>query len=167
LLYFKEADWHYAPVSRGAGRRKADVLRLYPMNLIRLIPAEGSDTTKLPPPHGREFFAFWRMQRCGKVEWWNDGLQRKLFIVDLGVIANYPIFQHFIIPENPMFLTVNGEKVEHRGDGTVPALLAELGATPEHTALTVNGDLVFSKQWNDFKFTDGDTVEVLTFVGGG
>ena len=66
-----------------------------------------------------------------------------------------------------MFLTVNGEKTEHRGDGTVSALLAELGATPEHTALTVNGDLVFSKDWAHFKLTDGDTVEVLTFVGGG
>ena len=87
-----------------------------------------------------------------------------------------------------MFLTVNGEKYEHRGDGTVPALLAELGATPEHTAVTVNGDLVFSKDWtraagesafgiskrsdpkgsgNNFKLNDGDTVEVLTFVGGG
>jgi thiazole synthase len=46
-----------------------------------------------------------------------------------------------------MFLTVNGEKFKHGGDGTVPALLAELGATPEHTALTVNGELVFSKDW--------------------
>jgi thiamine biosynthesis protein ThiS len=66
-----------------------------------------------------------------------------------------------------MFLTVNGGKIEHSGDGTIPALLTELGATPEHTALTVNGDLVFSKHWNNFKLNDGDTVEVLTFVGGG
>jgi thiamine biosynthesis protein ThiS len=66
-----------------------------------------------------------------------------------------------------MFLTVNGEKYEHRGDGTVPALLAELGATPEHTAVTVNGELVPSKHWNHLKLNDGDTVEVLTFVGGG
>ncbi len=66
-----------------------------------------------------------------------------------------------------MFLTVNGEKYEHRGDGTVPALLAELGATPEHTAVTVNGELVPSKHWNHFKLNDGDAVEVLTFVGGG
>ena len=66
-----------------------------------------------------------------------------------------------------MFLTVNGEKYEHLGDGTVSALLAKLGATPEHTALTVNGDLVFSKDWKNFKLNDGDTVEVLTFVGGG
>ena len=66
-----------------------------------------------------------------------------------------------------MFLTVNGEKYDHLGNGTVPALLSELGATPEHTALTVNSDLVFSKDWKNFKLNDGDTVEVLTFVGGG
>ena len=66
-----------------------------------------------------------------------------------------------------MQLIINGEGHEHTGDGTVPALLAELGATPEHSALTVNGDLVFSKDWKTFKLTDGDAVEVLTFVGGG
>jgi len=66
-----------------------------------------------------------------------------------------------------MFLTVNGEKFEHGGDGTVLALLSELGATPEHTALTVNGELVFSKHWKNFKLNNGDAVEVLTFVGGG
>ena len=66
-----------------------------------------------------------------------------------------------------MFLIVNSEKYEHRSGGTVPALLAELGATPEHTAVTVNGDLVPSKHWNNFKLNDGDAVEVPTFVGGG
>ncbi len=66
-----------------------------------------------------------------------------------------------------MQLTVNGESHEHTGDGTIPALLAELGAKPEHTALTVNGDLIFSKDWKTFKLTAGDAVEALTFVGGG
>ena len=66
-----------------------------------------------------------------------------------------------------MFLTVNGEKVERGGDETVATLLAELGATPEHTALTVNGELVFSKDWKTHKLNSGDIVEVLTFVGGG
>jgi len=66
-----------------------------------------------------------------------------------------------------MNLIVNGESHEHNGDESVPALLSELGANPEHTALTVNGDLVFSKVWKNFKLTDGDAVEVLTFVGGG
>lgn len=66
-----------------------------------------------------------------------------------------------------MFLTVNGEKFKHGGNGSVGALLAELGAAPEHTAVTVNSDIVFSKDWKTFKLKDGDTVEVLTFVGGG
>jgi len=66
-----------------------------------------------------------------------------------------------------MRLTVNGKSHDHTGDGTVPALLAELGANPEHSAITVNGNLVFSKHWKNFKLTDGDGVEVLTFVGGG
>jgi len=66
-----------------------------------------------------------------------------------------------------MNLMVNGESHEHNDDRTVPSLLAELGANPEHSALTVNGDLVFSKDWNFFKLTDGDAVEVLIFVGGG
>lgn len=66
-----------------------------------------------------------------------------------------------------MNLVVNGRKFEHGGDGTVSALLAELGATPEHTALTVNGELVFSKDWKTFELNNDDTVEILTFVGGG
>lgn len=66
-----------------------------------------------------------------------------------------------------MQLTVNGESHEHTGDGSVTALLAELGANAEHSAATVNGDLVVSKDWNTFRLNDGDSVEVLTFVGGG
>ncbi len=66
-----------------------------------------------------------------------------------------------------MFLTVNDEKLEYGGAATVPALLADLGAVPEHTALTVNGDLVSSRHWKTFTLTDGDIIEILTFVGGG
>ena len=66
-----------------------------------------------------------------------------------------------------MNLIVNEKAHKHTGDGSVPALLAELGATPEHTALTVNGELVFSNTWPTVRFTDGDTIELLTFVGGG
>jgi thiamine biosynthesis protein ThiS len=66
-----------------------------------------------------------------------------------------------------MNIKVNGESHEHTGDGSVTALLAELGANPEHSATTVNSELVFSKDWKTFKLSDGDAVEVLTFVGGG
>lgn len=66
-----------------------------------------------------------------------------------------------------MLLTVNGEKQKFSGDTSISALLDELGATPEHTALTVNGDIVFSKDWKTFELNEGDSIEVLTFVGGG
>ena len=66
-----------------------------------------------------------------------------------------------------MHLIVNGEPYEHGGDGSLCSLLSELGATPEHTALTVNGELLFSKDRSTCNLAEGDTVEVLTFVGGG
>lgn len=66
-----------------------------------------------------------------------------------------------------MNLTVNGKTHELAGGSGIPALLAELGANPEHSAVTVNGDLVASRHWNHFKLSEGNTVEVLTFVGGG
>jgi len=64
-------------------------------------------------------------------------------------------------------LILNGSSHEHKGGGTVAALLDEMGANPEHSAVTVNGEIVFSKDWKTTPLNDGDTVEVLTFVGGG
>ena len=66
-----------------------------------------------------------------------------------------------------MKLTVNGEPHEHQGDGTVDALLEELGANKEHTALMVNGDVVSSNDWKTTTLNENDEVEMLVFVGGG
>ena len=66
-----------------------------------------------------------------------------------------------------MKLTVNGEPHEHQGDGTVDALLEELGANKEHTALMVNGDVVSSNDWKTTTLRENDNVEMLVFVGGG
>ncbi len=66
-----------------------------------------------------------------------------------------------------MNLTVNGEAHEHRGNGTVDALLEELGATKAHTALMVNGTVISSNDWETTMLNENDTVEMLVFVGGG
>ena len=66
-----------------------------------------------------------------------------------------------------MKLTVNGEPHRHNGDGSIAALLAELGAKGEHTALMLNGEVLPSKDWNRVRLEEGDTVELLVFVGGG
>ncbi|MCF7816341.1 MAG: sulfur carrier protein ThiS [Kiritimatiellales bacterium] len=66
-----------------------------------------------------------------------------------------------------MRLTVNGETHEHRGAGTVEALLGELGANQAHTALMVNGNVVPSNDWKTTTLNENDEVEMLVFVGGG
>ena len=66
-----------------------------------------------------------------------------------------------------MKLHVNGEPHEHCGDGTVEALLGELGANRAHTALMVNGNVVPSNDWKTTTLNENDEVEMLVFVGGG
>lgn len=66
-----------------------------------------------------------------------------------------------------MKLKVNGEPHEHAGDGSIDALLEELGANKAHTALMVNGDVVPSENWATTTLKENDEVEMLVFVGGG
>ena len=66
-----------------------------------------------------------------------------------------------------MNLTVNGEPHIHRGDGSIPALLDELGAHAAHTALMLNGSVVPSAEWERTVLSENDAVEMLVFVGGG
>jgi len=66
-----------------------------------------------------------------------------------------------------MKLIVNGEPHEHCGNGTIDALLEELGATKEHTALMINGVVVPSNIWKTTTLKENNEVEMLVFVGGG
>jgi thiamine biosynthesis protein ThiS len=66
-----------------------------------------------------------------------------------------------------MKLTVNGDAHEHAGNGTVDALLDELDAKKEHTALMVNGNVIPSESWAETTLNENDEIEMLVFVGGG
>ena len=66
-----------------------------------------------------------------------------------------------------MKLTVNGEAHEHAGDGTIDALLEELGANKAHTALMVNGDVIPAESWGATVLNENAEIEMLVFVGGG
>ena len=66
-----------------------------------------------------------------------------------------------------MKLTVNGEPHGHWGNGSINALLEELGANKAHTALMINGDVVPSSDWEAPVLNENDEVEMLVFVGGG
>ena len=66
-----------------------------------------------------------------------------------------------------MKLTVNGEPHEHQGNGSIDALLGELDAKKEHTALMLNGNVLPAKDWETERLNENDEVEMLVFVGGG
>jgi thiamine biosynthesis protein ThiS len=66
-----------------------------------------------------------------------------------------------------MKITVNGEPHEHHGNGSVNAMLDELGANKAHTALMINGNVVPSSDWESPGLNDDDEIEMLVFVGGG
>ena len=66
-----------------------------------------------------------------------------------------------------MQLIVNDEPHIHQGNGTINALLEELGANKKHTALMINGDVISSSDWETAILKENDQVEMLVFVGGG
>jgi sulfur carrier protein len=66
-----------------------------------------------------------------------------------------------------MKLVVNGESVEHEGDGKVVSFLAEMHADCDRVAIMVNEEVVRRSEWGSVNLKEGDRVEVLTYAGGG
>ena len=66
-------------------------------------------------------------------------------------------------------ITLNGDRHEMAtaGTTTVSSLLGELGLAGQRVAVEVNGDVVPKAAHQGFALNEGDTVEVVTFVGGG
>lgn len=61
---------------------------------------------------------------------------------------------------------VNGELLDMKGR-TVSELLEEKGFDPLKTAVELNEDIVPKAQYSTAVLKDGDSVEVVSFVGGG
>ena len=66
-----------------------------------------------------------------------------------------------------MELTVNGKKERFDGVGTAAELVGALGIRRERVAVMVNGDVVRRADLDSTPVKDGDTVEIITMVGGG
>jgi sulfur carrier protein len=63
-------------------------------------------------------------------------------------------------------LTVNGERREAPDGVTVAALVTSLGLRGR-VAVELNGEVLRQAQHPEVQLHNGDTVEVVTFVGGG
>jgi sulfur carrier protein len=70
-------------------------------------------------------------------------------------------------PQGPVHLTVNGEARSVPAGTTIQGLLQLLSVPKTHAAVERNGQVVPRKQHADVVVEDGDTLEVVTFVGGG
>jgi thiamine biosynthesis protein ThiS len=66
-----------------------------------------------------------------------------------------------------MRLKINGEVVEGVSASTVQELLDEMKITAGRVAVEVNLSIVRKADYGQCRLNDGDTVEIVNFVGGG
>jgi len=64
-------------------------------------------------------------------------------------------------------ISVNGEHRRVPAGITIAALAAELGLSPTKVAVERNMEIVPRSTLGDVTIEDGDTFEIVTFVGGG
>ncbi len=63
-------------------------------------------------------------------------------------------------------VTINGEKLDLAGK-TVAEYLATTNYDPKRIAVERNGDIVPKSQYGETLLSDGDSIEIVSFVGGG
>ena len=66
-----------------------------------------------------------------------------------------------------MRLILNGESLETSDGATITGLLHDLGIEPGRVAVEVNLSIIKRADYASFHLKDGDTVEIVNFVGGG
>ena len=66
-----------------------------------------------------------------------------------------------------MTITLNGERHEITEPMTVDALLAALAIDPRRVAVEHNRVIVRRPRYGEIVVDEGDTVEIVNFVGGG
>jgi sulfur carrier protein len=64
-------------------------------------------------------------------------------------------------------IRVNGEEREFASEITVAALLDLLGVTTPRVAVEFNREILSKSRYLETRLSDGDSVEVVQFVGGG
>jgi thiamine biosynthesis protein ThiS len=66
-----------------------------------------------------------------------------------------------------MKITINGTQKEYANPVPIQELVSQYCKNPEHVIAEVNGEILRAPQWQGKSIADGDTIELVTFVGGG
>ena len=61
---------------------------------------------------------------------------------------------------------INGKELNVAGK-TISEYLATTNCNPKRIAVERNGDIVFKSEYDETLLQDGDSIEVVSFVGGG
>ena len=69
--------------------------------------------------------------------------------------------------EQQMQINVNGEPREVPAEISLAELVDQLGLTPQRVAVEVNRELVTRKRYAETVLQAGDSLEIVTLVGGG
>lgn len=66
-----------------------------------------------------------------------------------------------------MKIIVNGQKKNIVTGSSLKKVISESCRNPHHTIAELNGQIVKSETWDKKTLHDGDTLELVNFVGGG
>jgi thiamine biosynthesis protein ThiS len=66
-----------------------------------------------------------------------------------------------------MNITINGKARQMAKAQNLSQLVASYYKQPKHVITELNGNIVPPNQWTQTNIQDGDTLELVTFVGGG
>jgi thiamine biosynthesis protein ThiS len=69
--------------------------------------------------------------------------------------------------ETSILVRVNGEQRELARETSVAGLLELLGVSTPRVAVEFNREILSKSRYVETRLSDGDTVEVVQFVGGG
>ena len=62
---------------------------------------------------------------------------------------------------------INGESIPDAEEKTVMQYLTDTGYDPKRVAVEMNGDILPKSQYESTVLQDGDSIEIVSFVGGG
>lgn len=66
-----------------------------------------------------------------------------------------------------MLITLNGQNKPVADGTTLTGLASQTGHPPERLVAELNKTIIAREQWPHITLKEGDSVELLTFVGGG
>ena len=81
-------------------------------------------------------------------------------------VGNFPFFYCVTGFRRLMMVKVNGSELDIAGF-SVKEYLDSTSYNPARVAVEINGDIVFKSQYDTVLLKDDDSMEVVSFVGGG